>query len=576
MGFSLSRWALAALLCLSVASAAPPAAPAGPQTPVILISIDTLRADHLSAYGYRRIATPNIDSYAAHGTVFTAIDSQVPLTLPSHTALFTSAYPFEDRIEENAEPVAPGAVTLASVFRAQGYRTAAFLGCVFLEREMGLDQGFDLYDSPFQFEGLSPLSGSMFFGDAPRTPNAARDRRDGALVIRAAALWLAENRGRPVFAFVHLFDLHQPYRLAPEARRRGISGYDAEIEYVDRLLGGFKKTLADQGWWDRSLVVLLADHGEGLGDHGENTHGYFIYESTLWVPLIVHWPADSPAYPQRVSGAAGLIDVAPTILDFLRIPQPPSFHGATLLPAPRGGEPERRVYSETLSAYDSFGWSPLRSLRAGNYKYVEAPRPELYNLQTDPHERLNLAASEPARAQSLHAQLTQLLAAYAPKRAAGSAQPPPSPEQTRVLQSLGYLSGGPRVAAPGPRPDPKDRLAELHRYENAEDALSSGRRAQAIATLKQILAADPANTLARRDLGSAYLDQAEYSAARAELQKVLTAAPDDYVTHFELGLADENLKLYPEAIEQLQTACRLAPAAPQCAARLDALKKKMK
>src|SRR5580693_4093529 len=173
-------------------------------TPVILISIDTLRAGHLSAYGYRVIQTPNIDSYAEQGTLFAHADSQIPLTLPSHTSLFTSTYPFQNRIEENAERVPPGAVTLASVLKAHGYKTAGFVASVFLEREMGLDQGFDFYDSPFQFEAFSPLSGSMFFGGASRGPFASRDRRDGALVVHAALRWLAANRDQPVFVFVHL------------------------------------------------------------------------------------------------------------------------------------------------------------------------------------------------------------------------------------------------------------------------------------------------------------------------------------------------------------------------------------
>jgi choline-sulfatase len=179
--------------------------------PVILISIDTLRADHLSAYGYRRIRTPHIDSFAQHGTLFTNVEAQIPFTLPSHTSLFTSTYPFENQIEENAERVPAGAVTLASLLRSQGYKTAAFIGSVFLESEMGLDQGFEVYDSPFHFEAFSPLAGSMFFGGMGRNPFSVRDRRDGALVLGAARRWLAANRGQPAFVFVHLFDVHKPY-----------------------------------------------------------------------------------------------------------------------------------------------------------------------------------------------------------------------------------------------------------------------------------------------------------------------------------------------------------------------------
>src|SRR5690242_13261746 len=238
---------------------------------VILISIDTLRADHLSAYGYTKVRTPNIDMFAERGTLYTNIEAQVPLTLPSHTALFTSTYPFENQIEENAERVPEGLLTLASVLKAHSYATAAFIGSVFLEREMGLGRGFDFYDSPFRFEAFSPISGSMFFAGAGQNPYSVRDRRDGALVIGAATRWLNQHRGQPVFAFLHLFDLHKPYT-------RG--GYDEELRRVDSLLGGLRQLLIQQGWWDKSLVVLLSDHGEGLGDHGEANHGYFIYQST--------------------------------------------------------------------------------------------------------------------------------------------------------------------------------------------------------------------------------------------------------------------------------------------------------
>ena len=316
--------AAALLLALYLSSAS------AQQPPVILISIDTLRADHLSAYGYQTIRTPNIDSFAQHGTLFTGIDSQIPLTLPSHTSLFTSTYPFQNQIEENAERVPTGAVTLASVLRNNGYKTAAFIGCVFLEREMGLDQGFDVFDSPFNFQAFSAISGSMFFAGTPQNPYTVRDRRDGALVVGAATRWLNANRDQPVFLFLHLFDLHKPYKQP---------GYDAGIEYVDRLLGAFKQTLIKTGLWDRSLVVLLSDHGESLGDHGEYTHGYFIYRSTLWVPLMIHWPSNAPNQPPKSTQPAGLIDVAPTILDFLHLPAPPSFEGKSLL----SKEPKRSL-----------------------------------------------------------------------------------------------------------------------------------------------------------------------------------------------------------------------------------------
>ena len=542
------------------------AACASAQAPVILISIDTLRADHLSAYGYHRIHTPNIDSFARTGTLFEHADAQIPLTLPSHLSLFTSTYPFTNQIEENAERLPPGLVTLASVLHGRGYQTAGFVGCVFLEREIGFDQGFDFYDSPFHFEVLSPLSGSMLAGTR-QNQYAIRDRRDGALVIAAAARWLAAHRGQPAFVFVHLFDMHKPYHVPSGFHTTpGVSGYDAELEYVDHLMGSFQQTLAAQGWWDRSLVVLLADHGESLGEHGEDSHGTFIYEATLHVPLIFHWPGSMPSEPPRVSQPAGLIDVAPTILDFLHVPVPPSFAGRVLTAA---GSARPPGYAESLHTHDAFGWAPLRSLRDGDFKYIEAPTPELYDLRADPRELRNVAGVMPAKALEMKSHLNQILARYPP--AAPAAARGISLETQAQLRSLGYLAPGSRPALATGGPDPKDRMAEFRLYESAQAALYQGRIVEATGMLQQVLARDPNNTLARRDLGGCYVERKMWAQARAAFERVLERAPEDYVTHFELGIAEEHLGLLKEAKEHLEEACHIAPEAEQCRHELETL-----
>src|SRR5215831_9041273 len=263
--------------------------PAAQPTSVILISVDTLRADHVSSYGYKGLATSNIDSLADGGTIFEAINSQIPITLPSHVSLFTSTYPFMTGIEENGEVLPPGATTLATVLKGHGHRTAAFIGDYFLARRFGFDQGFDLYDSPF---------------DSRRFERAVDLKRPAAEVARSAETWISANSGEPFFAFVHLFDLHQPYdpparfeRLSPK------SEYDAELAYLDDVLAGFFRFLSEKGIDQRALVVLLSDHGESLREHGEHAHGYFIYQSTLHVPLIIHWPADGLS-PTRDPGTS--------------------------------------------------------------------------------------------------------------------------------------------------------------------------------------------------------------------------------------------------------------------------------
>ena len=546
-------------LLLSIACLAACCAIAAPP-PVIVISIDTLRADHLSAYGYSKIRTPGLDAFAQSGTLYSAIEAQVPLTLPSHTTLFTSTYPFQNQIEENAEPVPAGAVTLASVLKSHGYKTAAFIASVFLEREMGLDAGFDFYDSPFHFAAFSPISGSMFFGGANQNPYGVRDRRDGALVVAAASRWLNANHDQPVFAFLHLFDLHKPYL-------RG--GYDDEVLYVDRLLGAFKESLSQRGLWDKSLVVLVSDHGEGLGDHGESSHGYFVYQSTLQVPLLIHWPAGAAAHPARDDQPGGLIDVAPTILDALHFAAPPSFEGRSLLnPA------EHPVYAESVHAHDAFGWSPLRSLRVGPWKYIDAPRPELYNLKDDPRETVNLIHRDAAKAAELRQTLEKVLRRYAPQHPGQHApQAAQVSAATRtLLQSLGYLASGPHSTSTAVGPDPKDMLPEFQLYERAQVSLYYKRLDEAIAILSRLLARDPKNLLARRDLGGAYVDRKLYPQARTNLEQVLSAAPDDYVAHYELAIADKNLGRAAEARTHLEAACKIAPQAAQCREELEKLK----
>ncbi|HML16457.1 MAG TPA: sulfatase-like hydrolase/transferase [Bryobacteraceae bacterium] len=554
------------------------AAAARAQTPVILISIDTLRADHLGGYGYRKIRTPNIDSFA--GTIFTAIDSQIPLTLPAHTVLFTSTYPFATRVEENAERVPPSVVTLASVLHSHGYQTAAFIGSSMLDRRLGLDQGFDFYDSPFQ---SAPSS-------EPENPYQVRVRRDGALVIRSAEQWLAAHRGQPVFAFVHLFDLHTPYRL---------SGYDAEVAYADQLLGRFKQALVRDQWWDKSLVIVLSDHGEGLEEHGESTHGYFIYESTLHVPLIVHWPAGAPTEPRQVNEPGGLIDVAPTILDFLHVPAPPSFQGASLLAGS-----DRVVFSESLYTADAFRWAPLRSVRAGAFKLIEAPHPELYNLDQDPGERVNLIRKNTAKAQELRVQLNRLITRFAYQGAPAPARDQ-SKETASKLGSLGYLAAGPSALNES-GPDPKDRLPEYRLYETALAALYSQRLETAVSLFHKILEMDSHNTLARYYLGETqlragragdairewetalnedrgytpaaqaigefWMARKEYAKARPYFDRVLAGNPNDYAAQFQLGVAEARLGNRVEAIEHLRAACKLIPDSAECERELNALK----
>jgi choline-sulfatase len=426
------------LLFLILGSFPWPALSAGRLPSVILISVDTLRADHLGCYGYRKLRTPNLDALAQGGTLFSRVDSPVPLTLPSHTSLLSSTYPFVHGVEENGQKVAD-IVTVTKVLKAHGYRTAAFIGGYVLDARFGLNQGFDVYDSPFH---LRPDPGE----EPPEV------KRPGEAVLSAASGWIEAESGHPFFVFIHLYDAHRPYLQG---------SYDAEIAYVDKAIGRFQQSLAARKILQDALIVLTSDHGESLGEHGEETHGYFIYESTLWVPLIFRWPAGTAPYPARVDEPASLLDVAPALLDFLGIPAPAQFQGHSLLrllrPHPPGGEP---VYGESMYARDHLGRSPLRCIRLGRYKYIEAPKPELYDLATDPGETQNRYERDRSVALDLRARLLSL---YSGERR--PAQKPADPEVISRLRSLGYLGGVPWKSGSGA--DPKDRLSEYKRYGRA-------------------------------------------------------------------------------------------------------------
>ena len=528
-------------------------------TSVILISVDTLRADHLGCYGYKKISTPHFDSIAKEGTLFGAVDSPVPMTLPAHTSLLTSQYPFVHGVEENGQRFEAGAVTLAGALRSHGYRTAAFIGGYVLDASFGLNQGFDLYDSPFRIHQQA--------GEEP-----AELRRPAETVLRGATDWLSTHSDRPFFVFIHLYDVHQPYS----------HGYDAQVRYVDEQVGRFLLFLAAKGLANKSLVVLTSDHGESLGEHGENTHGYFIYQSTLWVPLLMHWPAGTGPHTSRVDEPGSLIDVAPTILQSLGIPVPSQFQGRNLLkPSDEG------VYSESMYARDHLGCSPLRSLRVGRYKYIQAPKAELYDLSKDPAELHNVYDREKAVARSLQERLVR----YAPPQ-----RPVPtsaSPEVVARLRSLGYLAGNRHASSQDSGPDPKDRLDEYLRYSRAIMLSSTGRSSEAIQEFQGVLKQDPKNVLAhfylavcyhrlrRLDdsiqeldatltiapdywraeelLGSIWIEKQDYVRAREQFTHLLKTVPGDYGAHYNLGILASRDGNWGEALRQLRAAVDADP-----------------
>ncbi|HEY3836853.1 MAG TPA: sulfatase-like hydrolase/transferase [Bryobacteraceae bacterium] len=485
-------------LLLSVLAAFPSSIFAAPSTSIVLISIDTLRADHLGCYGYRNIRTPHLDSLAKGGTLFEQIESPVPMTLPAHVSLLSSTYPYVHGVRENGEQVPPKILTLPAVLKADGYRTAAFIGGYVLDARFGMNNGFDVYDSPFH---LRP--------DPGEEPPEVKRSADG--VLNAAAQWIKTNSGHPFFAFIHLYDVHQPYSHG---------SYDGEISYVDEAIGRFQQSLAGQKVLGDAIVILTADHGESLGEHGEETHGYFIYQGTLRVPLVIHWPAGASKYAARVKGPASIIDLAPALLEFLGIPVPAQFQGHNLMrllgPQPSANEP---IYAESLYAHDHMGCSPLRTVRIGRYKFIEAPKPELYDLEADPGETQNRYGQDHDVALRLRARLASFQ-----QSDRQSAQNPTNPEVISRLRSLGYLSG--RASGGNSGADPKDRLQVYLRYGRAIRYANTGHLPEAIREFQAVLEDNNENTSARFYLAVCYYRSRSLEDAVKALNATLATSPD--------------------------------------------------
>ncbi len=420
---------------------------------IVLVTIDTLRADRLGCYGNRQVATPHIDRLAAEGAMAPDAIVHAPLTRPSHVSLFTGRLPSEHGIRDNVSPsLGAEFPLLTEVLKSAGFRTAAFVSSIVLEAQSGLDRGFDSYSDEFEEED----------GDDARFLNTLQ--KSGDVVTEEAIAWLESNRGADrLFAWIHLYDPHDPYEPPePYASEYADRLYDGEVAWSDELFGRLDTALEELGLRDDTLVVLTSDHGEGLGDHGETLHGFFIYQSTLAVPLLFRGPGVVPG--ARLSVTARTVDLFPTILDLVGVSTPAGLQlsGRSLAGALWGREEltEETSYAETLIPLLHFGWSDLRSLRQGRWKYIEAPRPELYDLERDPMETRNVVSSEPSRARALRAELALVLEE---ERAASGSAPGPGEVPLELLEKLGALGyvGGSVSASESTGADPKDKIEEF-------------------------------------------------------------------------------------------------------------------
>jgi arylsulfatase A-like enzyme/tetratricopeptide (TPR) repeat protein len=416
---------------------------------VVLVTIDTLRGDRVGAYGYRAGETAAMDRLAREGVLVEDAVVQAPQTRPSHASIMTGRYPHEHGIRDNySSPLSRTTPTLASVLRDHGWDTAAFIGAYPVARPSGLNRGFTVFDDPF--------------GAGDATTRQARTERRAAEVVDHALAWLGQPRSKPFFLWVHLFDPHAPYEPPSPWRERFTKApYDGEVAYSDAQLARLVGGLDAKGLRGRTLVIVTSDHGEGLGEHGEDEHMFFVYDSTLRIPLLLSWPGRLPA-GARVRGQFRSVDLFATVLELVGVTAPPSsgVSRAAFL-RPDGLIPDNESYAETLYPQIHFGYAPLRSLRTGGWKYIDAPRAELYRLLDDPGEVRNLA---PERA-SVAGEMRGRLATHDRQAGVAPVQPALDPEAAARLAALGYVGGGPAAGGTVSGADPKDKIREVQSYQ---------------------------------------------------------------------------------------------------------------
>ena len=568
------------------------------RTSVLFIIVDTLRADRLGCYGYERIYTPYIDGLAATGVRFDRVVTTAPVTAPSVATLVTSTYPpFHGVRDNDFFALNPEIPTIASVFREAGYATAGIVGSVVLDKRFGFAEGFDYYDDDMSGE-FRVYEGSR----ASQQEQLQGTQRRAEDVTRAALEWLEEvGRKRAFFCMVHYFDPHMLYDPPPPfSERYFTSPYDGEVAYTDSQIGVLLNGLKELDLEENTLVVFVSDHGEGLGDHGEGAHGFFLYEATVMVPLIFCLPGTLPSGITR-SGLIRTADVMPTILDLLGLPVPETAQGESVARTVRGVEnaPVRDAYLETYHTLYSYNWHELQGIRTGRWKYVRAPEPELYDLRADPQEATNLFETRPDIAEPMETSLSaleeELSAGFATYKASRAGS---DPEMLRKMRTLGYVGaptrGGKDFPEPGgDLPDPKLKVRQWNSKQEARACLRtalalddrgdlegalhmiavaeslapdyaevpaikglivkrSGDLDEGIRLMESAIEVDPRSEMAHQthnNLGLAYLDKGECEKAIGALRRSLEVKPDYHRAIYNLGMAYEKCGRPAEAAD---------------------------
>lgn len=501
------------------------AAAATDQPNVILITLDTVRADRMGFLGSKKGLTPHLDALAAQGVVFEHAYSQAPITPVSHATILTGTFPQYHGIRNFGDRLPPSVPFLPDILHARGYHTGAFVGSIILDPKngfaSGFERGFDVYNAGFHRQKTGER-------------REASMQRRGEVTLGYVLQWLGQQQGSPFFLWFHLWDAHDPYNPPEPFRSRFPNApYNGAIAYVDDIVGKLLDYLRSQGLYDNALIAVAADHGESLGDHGELTHSIFLYDATIHVPLLLKLPGNRLA-GKHVSATASLVDLAPTLLDALGQTPPPAMQGASLLPLIGSLHPESRPSFATGDHSErSFGWSALTSFRVGSQLYVRAPKPELYDLAADPAEKTNLYPAKRLAAVRLAIQLDNFVKGIG-KGAPQALQDNLDEKSREKLSALGYMASG--KTSPPTRIDPKDRIDVANDMHDASLAIEEGKEASVIPLLLRVVAKDPQVQAAQYYLGIAYSRKGNFAKAIPPLRKAVELRPDALMAQYELAI----------------------------------------
>lgn len=514
------------------------ATPIRPRQNIVLLTLDTTRADHLGCYGFRGAQTPNLDRLAREGVRFESAFTAAPNTLPSHAVILTGSYPFRTGVRDNLLYKLPRSMpTLAAHLKENGYQTLAFVSAAVLDRVFGLDRGFDVYDDQLHDE----RGGALLYDE----------RNAGA--VNQAVIERLPRLTQPYFLWVHYYDPHFPYQApAPFAQNPALQPYDAELSYVDFQIGNLLDSLREKKLLENTVVVVVADHGESLGEHHEQSHGIFIYDSVSRVPLIF-WNVENIKPGTVVRGLARTVDITPTILDLLHAGNIAHTDGVSLAPGMISGNSRiSEAYEETFLPQNHYGWSPLFGLRTPQWQFILAPTPELYRISSDPAQTTNVYTRNP----TIAGKIEHKLRGY-PFDTQNSSVPEISDELKERIASLGYVSSA-RVRQKKSGMDPKEGIFLLDKIDRASQFLAAGKQTEGIEALEDVLKRNPENVPARVTLARVYLNARNYSAAKLQLMDALQYSQIDSI-HLDLALALVGLGQFNEAVEQYKQALLINP-----------------